>query len=120
MRLDEEGNLVCSFRHLSSILCLDRSKRADKIVWKLSGAADEFGLREDEKSSCQHYATVDGSRITVFDNGNKNGLSLVLSWKMDAQGKAVELVDAHSFNGKFSPACGSVQHVADDLYVILC
>ena len=65
MRLDESGNLVCSFRHLNSILCLDRSKRKDQIVWKLSGRGDEFGLAENEKSSCQHYVTVDGGYLTA-------------------------------------------------------
>ncbi len=118
MRLDDDGNLVCSFRHLSTILCLDRTKNDNQILWKLSGAADEFGLTEDEKSSCQHYATIEGNRITVFDNGNKNGLSRVITWQMDASGKGIQLVDVHSFNGKFSRACGSVQHVTGSIYVV--
>ncbi len=99
MRLDDNGNLVCSFRNLSTILCL-------------------FGLPEYEKSSCQHYVTVDGNRFTVFDNGNKNELTRVVSWKVDTTGKTAEAVDIHSFNGKFSRACGSAQRVKDDLYVV--
>ena len=118
MRLDGDGNLVCSFRNLSTILCLDRTKREGQIMWKLSGNGDEFGLPEYEKSSCQHYVTVDGDRFTVFDNGNKNELTRVVSWKVDTTGKAVEAVDIHSFNGKFSRACGSAQRVKDDLYVV--
>jgi len=118
MRLDDNGNLVCSFRNLSTILCLDRTKREGQIMWKLSGNGDEFGLPEYAKSSCQHYVTVDGDRFTVFDNGNKNGLTRVVSWKVDAAAKAVEAVDIHSFNGKFSRACGSAQRVKDDLYVV--
>ena len=118
MRLNDDGNLVCSYRNLSTILCLDRTKRSDQILWKLSGNGDEFGLADAEKSSCQHYVTVDGNQIMVFDNGNKNELTRVLSWKVDTDSKTVELVDAHGFNEKFSRACGSVQHVVDSIYVI--
>ena len=118
MRLDDDGNLICSFRNLSTVLCLDRTKRTDQIAWKLSGGADEFGLTEPEKSSCQHYVTVDGNRITVFDNGNKNELTRVLTWQVDTKGKTVGLVDARSFNGKFSRACGSAQQVSGSIYVI--
>ena len=118
MRLDNDGNLVCSFRNLSTVLCLDRTKLSDQILWKLSGEGDEFGLPEAEKSSCQHYVTLDGDRITVFDNGNKNELTRVLTWQVDTKNKAVEQVDAHSFNGKFSRACGSVQQVSGSIYVI--
>ena len=118
MRLDADGNLVCSFRNLSTILCIDRSKRSDQILWKLSGAADDFGLTEDEKSSCQHYVTVDGNRVTVFDNGNKSELSRAVTWQIDEGAREVEAVDVHSFNGKFSRACGSAQRVADSVYVI--
>ena len=118
MRLDDDGNLICSFRNLSTVLCLDRTKRTDQIAWKLSGGADEFGLTEPEKSSCQHYVTVDGNRITVFDNGNKNELTRVLTWQVDTKGKTVGLVDARSFNGKFSRACGSAQQLSGSIYVI--
>lgn len=118
MRFNDDGNLVCSFRNLSTVLCLDRTKRTDQILWKLSGNGDEFGLAEPEKSSCQHYVTVDGNQVMVFDNGNKNELTRVLTWRIDEQGRVVETVDAHSFNGKFSRACGSAQRVDGSIYVV--
>ena len=37
MRLNDNGDLVCSFRHLNTILCLDRTKDTDQIKWRLSG-----------------------------------------------------------------------------------
>ncbi len=118
MRLDDNGNLVCSFRNLSTVLCLDRTKDKDQILWKLSGGADEFGLADYQKSSCQHYVTVDGNRVTVYDNGNKNQLSRVVTWQVDASAKKAETVDIHSFNNKFSTACGSAQRVDGSLYVV--
>ena len=118
MRLDDSGNLICSFRNLSTILCLDRTKKDDQILWKLSGASDEFGLTDYEKSSCQHYVTVDGNRFTVYDNGNKNELSRIVTWQVDTASKKVDTVDIHSFNNKFSTACGSAQHVGGSIYAI--
>ena len=31
MQLDDDGNLVCSFRHLDAVMCLDRTKQTDQI-----------------------------------------------------------------------------------------
>ena len=118
MRLNEDGNLVCSFRHLSTILCLDRSKREDQIKWKLSGGADEFGLTDNQKSSCQHYVTVDGDRIVIFDNGNRNQRTRICSYEPDMSNKTLSDFNEYAVDGKFSTACGSAQHLYDDTYMI--
>ena len=118
MRMDENGNLICSFRHLSSIICLDRSKKTDQIKWILSGKGDRFGLAEDEKTSCQHYATVDGEYITVFDNGNRTGETHIRSYKIDPDNLKLEAVKTFDVAGKFSSACGNVQHLSNQKYII--
>ncbi|MCR4907804.1 MAG: aryl-sulfate sulfotransferase [Lachnospiraceae bacterium] len=118
MRLDEDGNLVCSFRNLSTILCLDRSKDTDQIKWKLSGKDDEFGLSESQKTSCQHYVTLDGNKFMVFDNGNLTKETRIRSYSIDPENHRASLVKTFDVPGKFSAACGSVQQVSDDLYVI--
>ena len=118
MRLDDDGNLVCSFRHLSSLICLDRSKDTDQIKWILSGKGDQFGLSEDEKTSCQHYATIDGEYITAFDNGNHTQKSHIRSYRIDPAGKNVETVKTIDIAGRYSSACGNVQHIGDEKYVI--
>lgn len=118
MRLDDEGNLICSFRHLDTILCLDRTKQQDQIKWKLSGKGDEFGLTELQKTSGQHYVTVDGNEIMVFDNNNRDQQTEIRTYVLDLENKKAELVTAMSFNNKFSQACGSVQKVNGSLYVI--
>ena len=114
MRLDDEGNLICSFRHLDTILCLDRTKQEDQIKWKLSGKADEFGLTELQKTSGQHYVTVDGNQIMVFDNNNRDEQTEIRTYTLDTANKKVDPVKAFSFSNKFSQACGSVQKVAGD------
>ena len=118
MRLNDEGNLICSFRHISSILCLDRSRKTDQIKWKLSGDGDDFGLKEDEKMSCQHYVTVDGSSVMVFDNGNRTHKTHIRLYDIDPDKRAVSGVKTLDIDGKFSSACGDVQHLYGETYVI--
>lgn len=118
MRLNDDDNLVCSFRHINSILCLDRSQQKNQILWKLSGNGDEFNLTDAEKTSSQHYATIDGNYITTFDNGNKNGTTRICSYKINTKDMTAAPVRIYSFDNKFSMACGSAQHIANELYVI--
>ena len=118
MRLDDDGDLVCSFRHLNTIMCLDRTKSTDQIKWKLSGNGDEFGLSDGEKTSSQHYVTVDGDNITVFDNHNITGETCIRSFIIDTQVMTVEQVEVKRIDGKFSSACGSAQLLYDNVYMI--
>ena len=118
MDLDPDGHLICSLRHINSILCLDRTKRSDQILWKLSGGADEFGLTESQKTSCQHYVIVDGGYLTAFDNNNRGKETRIVSYAVDAEKRKANAVRMYAFPGKFSYACGSVQHLPGDIYVI--
>ena len=117
MRLDDDGNLVCSFRHLSTILCLDRTKKTDQIRWKLSGKGDDFGLAEDQKTCCQHYVTVDGDDVMVFNNGNKDKKTDIRIYSLDKDRMKAD-VEIKEIPGKFSSACGDVQHISGDTYMI--
>ena len=118
MRLDADGRLICSLRHLNSIVCLDRTRKSDQILWKLSGGGDEFGLAESQKTSCQHYVTLDDGWISVFDNNNLRKASRVSSYAVDADRRQVVAVRSYAFPGKFSYACGSAQMLPGDLCVI--
>ncbi len=118
MRLDAQGHLICSFRHLDSILCLDRTRKSDQILWKLSGDGDEFGLAASQKTSGQHYVTLNDGWISVFDNNNLRNATRVDSFAVDTDRRQVVAVRSFAFPGKFSYACGSVQILPGDLYVI--
>ena len=118
MRLDDDGNLICSFRHLDTILCLDRTRKDNQIRWKLSGKGDEFGLTDLQKTSGQHYVTVDGREFMVFDNNNRDKQTEIRTFVLDMEKKKADLVRSFSFNNKFSQACGSAQKLDDSLYVI--
>ena len=118
MRLDDDGNLICSFRHLNTIMCLDRTKMSDQIKWKLSGNGDDFGLTADQKTSSQHYVTVDGDNITVFDNHNSTEQTCIRSFKVDTQNMKVDQVTVNRIDGKFSSACGAAQLLYGNTYMI--
>ena len=115
---DDGGNLICSFRYLDAIICLDRTKREDQIKWILSGKGDEFGLTEIQKTSGQHYVTVNGNEFMAFDNNNRDGQTEIRTYILDVANKRTKLVQSLGFSNKFSEAGGSVQKINDQRYVI--
>ena len=121
MRLNDDGSLVCSFRHLDTILCLDRTKSLDtkdQIIWRLSGKNDEFRLTDEEKTCGQHYVTVDGDMITVFDNHNSAEATRICDFVIDDKNMVLKDFREYRIDGKFSSACGSAQHLYDDVFAI--
>lgn len=118
MRLNDDGDLICSFRHLDTIMCLDRTKKDNQIKWKLSGKGDEFGLTDLQKTSGQHYVTVDGNKVTVFNNNNRENQTEARTYLLDVPNKKLNLVESRGFNNKFSQACGSFQNLDNDVIVI--
>ena len=118
MRLNDSGNLVCSFRHLDTILCLDRTKSTDQIMWRLSGIHDEFGLTEEQKTCGQHYVTVDGNTITVFDNHNSTKATRICRYTIDTENRTLIDFKEYRVDGKFSSACGSAQLLSGERYAL--
>ena len=118
MRVNDDGDLICSFRHLNTILCLDRTTQTNQIKWKLSGNADEFGLTDDQKTSSQHYVTVDGTSIMAFDNHNSTEKTRVFWCDLDYDSMAVKEYESYRIDGKFTSACGSAQRIHDNVFAL--
>ncbi len=118
MRLDADGDLVCSFKNLNTILCLDRKKKDDQIKWFLSGKKDEFGLSESQKTSGQHYVVPDRDYITVFNNDSKGKSTSVMAYRIDKDKKKLKAFRSYALGNKYSRVCGSAQNIRDDLFVI--
>lgn len=114
----KDNNLICSFRNIDSILKIERY--TGNILWMLGGKGDQFGLKEKEKFSRQHYARLlsDGS-ITLFDNGNKNKKSRILELKIDEVNKKLINYKEFYLNNHFSPACGSVDKIDEKKNVFM-
>ena len=115
--IDTDGNLICSFRNISTILKLDR--KTGDIIWRLSGASDDFGLSDYQKTSNQHYArkTTDGY-ITIFDNNVRNKKTRVLKLKIDEGSSVLEEWKEYIVPGHFSVVCGSAMNIENDVFVI--
>ncbi len=121
MRLNDDGDLVCSFRHLNTILFLDRTMGRDtndQIRMKLSGNGDMFGLTDDMKTSSQHYVTVDGDSVMAFDNHNITGRTRVVQYDLDYANMEVTDFREYRIDGKFSSACGSAQRIHDNVFAL--
>ena len=125
MRLDENGRLICSFRHLDSVLCLDRTNNtpSGQILWRLSGTAEpnsipRFDMDDGLITSGQHYVTVEGPGIVrVFNNNNAGEHTCVRIFTLD-EGNMTAAAQDLTVPGRFSSACGSVEHIAGDIYAI--
>lgn len=112
-----DNNIICSFRHLDSIIKLDR--KTGKILWILGGKKDQFGLSDEQKFSHQHYARITKNReLTLFDNGNKNQKSRVLKFKLDEDNKKVLEYTDYTLENRFSPAAGSAELLNKDYFLI--
>lgn len=119
----KDGNYLCSFRNLSTILKINA--KTGEIMWFLGGKLDEFNLSELQKTSFQHYARyTDEGSITVFDNGNKSydsfveGKSRIVEYWINEQTKTLQQFREYTVNEEFSATMGSAQKLADDLFVI--
>ena len=61
---------------------------------------------------------MDDNKITVFDNNNRDKQTEVRSYVLDIPNRKVDLVKSIGFNNKFSQACGSIQMLENNMYVI--
>lgn len=117
-----DDHLICSFRHINTIMKISRGKKAGpvgQIIWKLSGDADDFELTDKQKTCYQHYVRFDGNyTITCFDNRNDSHDTRLMRYVFDRAHRKVMQVDTHCIKGKYSSACGSVQHIRGGIYVI--
>ena len=103
-----DGNWLCSFRHISSLVKIDRAGGTGDILWRIDGTS----LPRTYDFHGQHYAlwheAEGGSSVTVFNNGNDRGATSMVRLFVDPASGAVSggvrMVD----DGHFSQACGSL------------
>lgn len=108
-----DGNMIASFRDIDTILKIDIS--SGEIMWKLSGLADDFGLKDEQKTSRQQYASyTDIGTITAFDNGNINSQSRIVEYRLDESTQRLVDFKAYQIDGYYSAYTGSVQRLDDD------
>ena len=112
-----DGNLLCSYRHLNAILKINR--QTGDLMWVLGGKGDQFGLKEEQQFAKQHAVTSleDGS-ILIFNNDTYKKDSTIIKIKLDEENKKV--LDYKSYNiEENSIFMGSAQLLKDNPDVCL-
>lgn len=123
-----DNNLVLSLSNADTIIKIDRT--SGKILWKLGGLADEFGLSDEQKFSHQNDVriTSDGA-ITMFNNGvpkvtvDENGQtvfgqSTIIKLRINEASKTLVSFEEYACDGAYSPDMGSAQELSDGRYVV--
>lgn len=116
-----DNNLLCSFRHVSSVLKIERANGTGKVLWRIAGAE----LKNGSDFHGQHYVRYHGedSSITLFDNGNVpaggDSVTKMLRFKVDLKSGKVSasrnlLPDSSSY---FTQACGSLSFSGKNMVV---
>ena len=103
-----DGNWLLSLRHISSVLKIDRACGTGDILWRISG----LELPADYAFSGQHCAQWhDDGTMTLFNNGNSQGVTSLLRLTVDPVTGVVSdggnlLKD--DYPAYFSQACGAL------------
>lgn len=112
-----DGNLLCSYRHLNAILKINR--QTGDLMWVLGGKGDQFGLKEEQQFAKQHAVTSleDGS-ILIFNNDTYKKDSTIIKIKLDEENKKVLEYKTYDI-GENSIFMGSAQLLKDNPDVCL-
>ncbi len=99
-----DSNLLCSFRHISSVLKIQRDS-AGKILWRLDGTSSSNAFHG------QHFARYhqEDSSITLFNNDNGPNNTQLLRFNMgDMDNGSVKNKTVLRNDGYFAQACGAL------------
>jgi len=103
-----DGNWLCSFRHLSSVVKIDRAGGTGDIIWRISGK----DLPDAQSFSGEHYVTLheDGT-LSLFDNGNGHTPPITRIMRLEIDPETGEVKGGGNLvptDDYFSMACGAV------------
>ncbi len=120
IELDNDGNLLLSFRHLDEITKIDI--QTGDIIWRLGGKYcenNQFTFTNDSIGfSHQHdVRRLPNGNLTIFDNGNLHSprYSRAVEYQLDEINKTATLVREYKNNPEtYSVAMGSNQRLDND------
>ena len=123
MQVDEDGNLIVSFRNTSTVYKIDRANRTGEVLWRLGGENSTFSISNSHRFSAQHYARVlPNGNIGLYDNGSLRipiRYSRAAEYKLDFSDFTVNLEWSYDANREvFAPGMGNAQWINDDLVLI--
>ncbi len=109
-----DGNWLCSFRHISSILKIDRNGTGG-ILWRLAGA-DNDGTYSFHGQHYVRYHAKDNT-ITLFNNGNDTGPTQMIRLNVDMCTGIVSKSTILHDDGYFTQACGALTFSDNNMIV---
>jgi hypothetical protein len=119
LAMDNDGNILVSMRHLSSIVKISRT--TGEVMWILGGKQNQFTFVNEHASngptyfSYQHNVEVlPNGNITLFDNGNQHSpnYSRGVEYMLDVPNKTATLVwEFRHTPDIYCSAMGSVQRL---------
>ncbi|MHB8580719.1 MAG: aryl-sulfate sulfotransferase [Ignavibacteriaceae bacterium] len=119
--VDNNGNIIASSRHLSTIFKIDRE--SGDLIWMLGGKQNQFSFINEHEANYPNYFSYQhdvklqpNGDITLFDNGNQHTplYSRAAEYQLDEQNKTATLVWEYRHSPDiFNFAMGSVQKFSD-------
>jgi len=115
--LDDDGNLLLSARHTSTVYKIDR--HTGEVIWRLGGKKSDFRFGADAGFSFQHNAVPLGhNTMRIFDNevNPKSVLpySRVIWLKLDPSAKSATLIRSIGHPDHFSVLSQGSAQVLDN------
>ncbi len=111
IEIDDDDNLILSFRSSSSVIKVDRD--TGEVLWKLGGLGNQFTFVDDIADSMfswQHDARrLDNGHLLIYDNGNQHATPTSYSKEFDLdEGNMTATLMWHYATDppQFSPATG--------------
>lgn len=115
-----DENIVLSYEYLSTMIKVDRDTK--QIIWKLSGAQDDFAMTSIQKTSFQNYVRItEDGYITIFNNGSGYATpkTSVIKMRINEDTMRVEMYKSYSSSGHYSTRGGSAQ-LLDNAKDVFC
>ena len=115
MQVLADNSLLCSLRHLSSVVKIDRANDTGDILWRIDGTS----LDDAQNFSGQHNATLlDDGTLTLFDNGNGHNPPVTRLLRLTVDPATGEVkgggnILPDSYPSYFTQACGSFAKLGD-------
>ena len=110
-----DGNWLCSFRNISSIVKIDRVGGTGDVLWTIRGANLENGA-DFHGQHCARWHENDGT-ITLFNNANGVFHTNMLRLKVDMNTGELKNCTVLCNDGYFAGACGALSFSGDNMIV---
>lgn len=124
LALDDDDNLLVSFRNTSTVYKIDRVNRTGQILWRLGGENSSFAFANAaDRFSAQHYARcLPNGNMGLFDNGNlrwPDRYSRAAEYALDFSDSTAALVWSYDAGQDiYASGMGNAQWLDDSLVLV--